>query len=67
MNASPALPDSPPAAKRPRTRSPIERASTGDLTEIRCDTTGTSMQVAAVLMLGARTPLHLDEVRRAID
>jgi diacylglycerol O-acyltransferase len=36
------------------------------MVELECDTTGTSMQVAAVLVLGTRPPLDLAAVREAM-
>ncbi|WNV87462.1 wax ester/triacylglycerol synthase domain-containing protein [Umezawaea sp. Da 62-37] len=44
----------------------FERASGNDLVELVCDTTGTSMQVAAVLVLDTRSPVGIAAVREAI-
>jgi diacylglycerol O-acyltransferase / wax synthase len=44
----------------------FERASGNDLMELVCDTTGTSMQVAAVLVLDTRSPVGIAAVREAI-
>ncbi|WNV84783.1 wax ester/triacylglycerol synthase domain-containing protein [Umezawaea sp. Da 62-37] len=44
----------------------VERASGNDLVELVCDTTGTSMQVAAVLMLDTRSPVDIAAVREVI-
>ena len=45
---------------------PVDRASGNDLVELECDTTGTSMQVAAVLVLDSRSPLDLAAVQEAM-
>ena len=66
MNAASDLPHSGTTSKQRSTRSLIERVSVDDLTELRCDITGTSMQVAAVLTLDTPTPLHLEAVQQAI-
>ena len=44
----------------------IERASPADVMELVCDVTGTSMQVAALLVMEPGRPLTLDTVRKAI-
>jgi diacylglycerol O-acyltransferase / wax synthase len=44
----------------------IARASSNDLADLVCDATGTSMQVAAVLVLQPRSPLDVAAVRAAI-
>lgn len=44
----------------------IERASGNDVMELVCDTTGTSMQVAAVLVLDTSSPVDIAAVRVAI-
>ena len=44
----------------------VERASSNDLADLVCDVTGTSMQVAAVLVLQPRSPLDVAVARRAI-
>lgn len=44
----------------------IERASGNDVMELVCDSTGTSMQVAAVLMLETPSPVDLAAVREAL-
>ena len=44
----------------------VERASSNDLADLVCDVTGTSMQVAAVLVLQLRSPLDVAVVRQAI-
>jgi len=44
----------------------VQRASGNDLMELVCDTTGTSMQVAAVLVLDTRSPVDIAAVREAI-
>ncbi len=44
----------------------VERVSPADLTELVCDVTGTSMQVAAVLVLDAGAPMSLATVRDAL-
>ncbi|MET1072724.1 MAG: wax ester/triacylglycerol synthase domain-containing protein [Umezawaea sp.] len=44
----------------------VERASGNDLVELVCDTTGTSMQVAAVLVLDTRSPVDIAAVREAV-
>lgn len=43
----------------------IERASPTDVMELVCDVSGTSMQVAAVLVLDTPTPLDFSTVRQA--
>ncbi len=43
-----------------------ERASSSDLADLVCDVTGTSMQVAAVLVLATRSPVDVTVVRDAI-
>ena len=44
----------------------IQRASPNDVMELVCDVSGTSMQVAAVLVLQTRSPFELAAVRSAI-
>jgi diacylglycerol O-acyltransferase len=44
----------------------VERASSNDVMELVCDSTGTSMQVAAVLMLETPSPVDLAAVRDTI-
>jgi WS/DGAT/MGAT family acyltransferase len=44
----------------------IQRASPNDVMELVCDVSGTSMQVAAVLVLQTRSPVELAAVRSAI-
>jgi hypothetical protein len=47
------------SAREPAPRQAVERASSNDVMELVCDSTGTSMQVAAVLMLEtARIPVE---------
>jgi len=43
-----------------------QRASQNDVMELVCDVSGTSMQVAAVLMLQTRSPVEVAAVRSAI-
>src|SRR6185312_1190262 len=45
----------------------IERASSNDVMELVCDSTGTSMQVAAVLVLETPSPVDLAAVRETIS
>jgi WS/DGAT/MGAT family acyltransferase len=44
----------------------VERASSNDLADLVCDVTGTSMQVAAVLVLQPPSPLDVADVSAAI-
>ncbi|WP_330276248.1 WS/DGAT domain-containing protein [Lentzea sp. NBC_00516] len=44
----------------------VERASSNDVMELVCDSTGTSMQVAAVLVLETPSPADIAAVRAAI-
>ena len=44
----------------------IQRASQNDVMELVCDVSGTSMQVAAVLVLQTRTPVGIVAVRAAM-
>jgi diacylglycerol O-acyltransferase / wax synthase len=44
----------------------VERASSNDLADLACDVTGTSMQVAAVLVLRPRSRLEVTAVSEAI-
>jgi hypothetical protein len=44
----------------------IQRASPNDVMELMCDVSGTSMQVAAVLVLQTRSPVEVAAVRSAI-
>ena len=53
----------PPTA---RPRAVIERTSPTDLMQLACEVTGSPMQVAAVLVLGAATAVDLTAVRDAI-
>jgi WS/DGAT/MGAT family acyltransferase len=51
---------------RQRPAAVIERAGPSDVMELVCDVTGTSMQVAAILVLEPQRQLELDAVRAAI-
>jgi len=44
----------------------VERASSNDLVDLMCDVTGTSMQVAAVLVFQPLSPLDIAVVRQVI-
>jgi hypothetical protein len=44
----------------------VERASSNDLVDLMCDLTGTSMQVAAVLVFQPLSPLDIAVVRQVI-
>ena len=44
----------------------VERASSNDLVDLMCDLTGTSMQVAAVLVYQPLSPLDIAVVRQVI-
>ena len=44
----------------------IQRASPNDVMELVCDVSGTSMQVAAVLVLQPRSPVELAAVAALI-
>jgi WS/DGAT/MGAT family acyltransferase len=59
------LADNPTSPARRRGRASVDRASAADVMELVCDVSGTSMQVAVVLVLQGR--VDLDAARQGFD